>query len=695
VTTIAEEPRSLALSQAEPLPHIPGLDGLRAIAVMLVLFFHADFPWMQGGFLGVSLFFTLSGFLITALLLREWWSTSSISAGSFWTRRLRRLTPAAWAVIAGVLVLAVFRVWEDSQLRDLRSDVPWSIVDLVNWHFISVGTSYGEAFTAPSPLEHFWSLAVETQFYALLLIVIGTVLVLGRPTTRRVRLNRLIATLLAATVMSATANLLLARNSMDRAYFGTDTRAAEMLIGALLACATLRHLRLGSQIARKALAAAALLGVVVILALSNLARLDSTWLYPWGLLCSALCTALIIGSVIQGGVLTRVLQTRVLVNLGRISYGMYLIHWPIFLWLTPQRTSLGLWPLFAVRMAIVIPLALLLFQFVERPIRTGLVPIRSRAVVVVPLAASVLVLATLAITRDLPPAPAFLQPRAMGDISTSSPRLGKQSDSAQEGIAFLPVPSTIAPSTPVAPAATPATPRPPARVLLVGDSVAASLQDALAESLTARGITFASVATPGCGVIVGVPGKGPDKPITMMGNVKVAECENSIPQRQSDSVAQFNPDLVVSLSVWEGIDRTVNDVWYQFGTPESDSMLQQLFTDTYNRLSSGGAAVAWVRMPDTVSAPNTPTGSPSPQDLQTSAHLRELIDRYVAAQPSGTAIDLAGFVCPEIPCPKQRDGLTLRPTDGLHFDTPDGARYVAEHMSDLITQMDLNQIAKQ
>ena len=690
MTTIVEEPRSLALSQAEPLPHVPGLDGLRAVAVMLVLFFHADFPWMQGGFLGVSLFFTLSGFLITSLLLREWWNTSSMSAGSFWTRRLRRLTPAAWTVIAGVLLLGVFRVWEDSQLRDLRSDVPWSIVDLVNWHFISVGTSYGEAFSAPSPLEHFWSLAVETQFYALLLIVIGTVLVLGRPTTRRVRLNRLVATLLAATVMSATANLLLARNSMDRAYFGTDTRAAEMLIGALLACATLRHLRLSSQIARKALAVAALIAVVAILALSNLARLDSTWLYPWGLLCSAVCTAALIGSVIQGGVLTRLLQMRVLVNLGRISYGVYLIHWPIFLWLTPQRTSLGLWPLFAVRMAIVIPLALLLFQFVERPIRTGVVPIRSRAVVVVPLAAGVLVVATLALTRDLPPAPSFLQPRAMGEISTSSPSFGKQSDSAQRGFGLLPVLPE-----PITPAATPASPRPPARVLLVGDSVAASLQDALAESLTARGITFASVATPGCGVIVGVPGKGPDKPITMMGNVMVAECENSIPQRQNESVAQFNPDLVISLSVWEGIDRTVNDVWYEFGTPESDTMLQQLFTDTYNRLTSEGAAVAWVRMPDTVAARNTPTGSPSPQDLQTTAHLRELIDRYVASQPSATAIDLAGFVCPELPCPTQRDGLTLRPTDGLHFDTPDGARYVAEHMSDLITQMDLNQIAKQ
>ena len=224
--------------------------------------------------------------------------------------------------------------------------------------------------------------------------------------------------------------------------------------------------------------------------------------------------------------------------------------------------------------------------------------------------------------------------------------------------------------------------------------MAASLQDALAESLTARGITFASVATPGCGVIVGVPGKGPDKPITMMGNVKVAECENSIPQRQNESVAQFNPDLVISLSVWEAIDRTVNDVWYQFGTPESDTMLRQLFTDTHSRLTSTGAALAWVLMPDTVATSSTPPGRPTPQDLQATAHLRELLSQYQTEQSATTVLDLASLICPELPCPTQVAGITLRPTDGLHFEGPGSATYVAEQMASLITQMDLNQIAK-
>jgi len=685
VTTIAKEPRSLALSQAEPLPHVPALDGLRAVAVTFVLFYHADFPWMQGGFLGVSMFFTLSGFLITALLLREWWNTAAINGRSFWTRRLRRLTPAAWTVIAAVVVLGIFRIWDTDQLRDLRSDVPWSMAELVNWHFISVGTSYGDAFSAPSPLEHFWSLAVETQFYGLLLVVIGAVLVLGRKQTQRVRLNRLVAALLVATLLSATANLLLARDSMNRAYFGTDTRAAEMLIGALLACLTLRHLRLGSTAARRLLSLLAAFAGLALLTLNHQARLDSAWLYPWGLLATAVCTALIIGGVLQGGGLSRVLELRGLVALGRISYGVYLIHWPIFLWLTPRRTALELWPLFALRMAIVIPLALILFHFVERPIRTRAWPAHSRAGLAVPLAAAVLLLGTLALTRDLPPPPSYFQERALGDISTSRPTLGLPADANFPISAAANVPTTV-PIT--------AVPRRPQRVLLVGDSVAASLQDALAQSLTARGITFASVATPGCGVIVGVPGKGPDKPITMMGNVKVSECENSIPQRQNDAVAQFNPDLVISASVWEGIDRTVNDVWYQFGTAESDAMLTTLFTDTHNRLTAGGAALAWVRMPDPVPARTTRPKSPNSEELRTTEHLRALIDQFVSNQTSTTVIDLAAIVCPDQPCPTQVNGITLRPTDGLHYDTAEAAAYVAERMSDLITQMDLHQIAK-
>jgi peptidoglycan/LPS O-acetylase OafA/YrhL len=675
LSAISVKTQSIPLSPAEPLQHVPALDGLRAAAVTLVLLYHADVPWMQGGFLGVSVFFTLSGFLITALLLREWWSSSALGSANFWFRRLKRLTPAAWTVIAGVLAFGVFGLWDNSQLRDLRSDVPWSMAELVNWHFISAGKSYGDAFSAPSPLEHFWSLAVETQFYALLILLVTAVLTRGKQRFRRLRLNRLILALLIATALSATANFVLARDSIDRAYFGTDTRAAEMLIGALLACVTLRHLQLPGVAHRRLLAIAGPCAAAVIVLLSSNARLDSAWLYPWGLLGTACCTALVLAAVLQGGFLGRLLQLKALVALGRISYGVYLIHWPIFLVLTPQRTGLSLWPLFLLRMALVIPLALLLFQFVEQPIRTRSFRLPRRAALGASFAAGLILVSAIALTSNLPSAPAFLQQRALGSISTSRPTAETPENAVASGTA------------------TQEASRSPLRVLLVGDSVAASLQDALAQSLTARGITFASVAAPGCGVIVGVPGSSKDTPIKMLGNVMVAECENTIPQRQSESVAQFKPDLVISLSTWEAIDRTVNGVWYKFGTPDSDTMLKQLFADTHARLTAGGATLAWVLMPDTVPAANTPPGRPNPQDLKATSHLRNLLSQYQTEQANTTVLDLASIACPALPCPTEVDGITLRPTDGLHFEGPNSATFVADQMSAMIAQLDLNQLA--
>ena len=144
---------------AAPLGQVAALDGMRALAVLAVLFYHARFRWLPGGFLGVSAFFTLSGFLITSLLLREWVSAGKLDYRRFWSRRGRRLLPAAWVTIALVIAMGAAGVWDTEQLRDLRSDVPYSLLSLLNWHFIRADRSYGAQFAAPSPLEHFWSLA--------------------------------------------------------------------------------------------------------------------------------------------------------------------------------------------------------------------------------------------------------------------------------------------------------------------------------------------------------------------------------------------------------------------------------------------------------------------------------------------------------------------------------------------------------
>ncbi|MFN7148571.1 MAG: acyltransferase family protein, partial [Microthrixaceae bacterium] len=397
----------------EPLGHIPALDGLRAVAVMAVLLYHARFSWIPGGFLGVSMFFTLSGFLITSLLLREWNSTTagagSIDLRRFWRRRFRRLLPASWCVLGVVVLMGLLGVWDTEQLRSLRGDVPFALAEVINWHFIAQDRSYGTAFVAPSPLEHYWSLAVEQQFYVVLPLVVVGVLTLARRRPARHGVRMLVGVFVALTVVSAVANGVLARSSVDRAYFGTDTRMAEMLVGSLLACAMLRRLRFSHPLARRALAAVAVVAGVVTVWFWHSARLDAASLYPWGLLLSALCTAALIAAATDEGLLASALSVRPLVWLGGLSYGIYLLHWPIFLWLTPLRTGLDPVPLFGLRFAVTLLAAMAMYQLVEHPIRSG-GRLNGRAVPIMALSAVAALLAgTFWTTRDLAPPPVLLE----------------------------------------------------------------------------------------------------------------------------------------------------------------------------------------------------------------------------------------------------------------------------------------------
>lgn len=662
----------------EPLGHVAALDGLRAVAVLLVLVYHAGFDWLAGGFLGVSVFFTLSGFLIASLLLREWGRTDGLDQRRFWARRFRRLTPAAWVTFALVLVMAALGVWDNAQLRALRSDLPWSLVDLVNWHFVASDTAYGASFSAPSPLEHFWSLAVETQFYVVLLIVIPAVLLIGRGTQAQ-RLRRLTRVLVVLTALSATASFFLARTSVDRAYFGTDTRAAEMLVGALLACVTVRRIRLPDGAARTASRWAAPVALGVVLWMSATVTTTSMWLYPWGLLLTAVSTATIVFGLVQGGSPARVIIAPGMVGLGRMSYGVYVLHWPIFLWLTPQRTDLSPWPLFALRLAVTLAAAAALYRLVERPIRLGRRISAPTVRWLMPLGATALVVGVLVLTADLAPPPAYLQERAAGDILIRNGRTIPDRATTTTGSSATTAavaPTTIAPAT-------------PKRVLLVGDSIAASLEGALGDALAARGITFASVARPGCGVVDGQPATSLYQPVAVVNDVDVRQCADWIRTGPAKAVADFQPDLVVSISTWESIDRIVDGRFYRFGTPESDAVLRRLYGETRARFGAGGATTAFVLLPDGGVGRTTPPGRPTDEDLARSAHLRELLTSVTAEQPKTTTLDLASIVCPATPCPRTVDGLDLRPGDGLHYDDPAGAAYVAGRLADLIQALRL------
>jgi len=212
--------------------YLPALDGLRGACLLAVLLFHSGFAWMSGGFLGVSTFFTLSGYLITTLLLAERAAHGRISLRRFWERRLRRLLPAALLTIA--LLVASARFWlPPAQREHLAEDALATLFYVVNWRFMSPQYAYNLIFTDPSPFQHFWSLAIEGQFYLVFPLLVGLVVRLGGGT----RALALLCTLLTLASMAVALARPSLADAQHRLYYGADARAGELLIGALLAIA--------------------------------------------------------------------------------------------------------------------------------------------------------------------------------------------------------------------------------------------------------------------------------------------------------------------------------------------------------------------------------------------------------------------------------------------------------------------------
>ncbi|MBS1838678.1 MAG: acyltransferase, partial [Actinobacteria bacterium] len=483
----------------------------------------------------------------------------------------------------------------------------------------------------------------------------------------------------------------LARTSIDRAYFGTDTRAAELLVGVLLAVALLGRIRLDARPRRVAVAAGTV-GAVTLVALVGVAHLSSPWLYPWGLLLTAACTGAVIVAALQHGAMARVLELAPLVALGRISYGVYLLHWPVFLWLTPMRTGLDGPILFALRIAVTLTAAIAMYRWVEQPVRSRRLVTWRQARVLLPCAAVLLLVGDVWITSDVPGPPEYLVARAPGDVrvreapSTTSTTEGPTSPTTlptPEPAAPAPTTAAPAPTAPTVPANTAApAPRHPRRVLLVGDSVAASIEDALGDALTARGITFAAAAAPGCGILTGDPADADGNPSTV-----TAACNGAIPRVQRDAVRKARPDLVVALSTWETTDRIVDGRWYQVGTPEWTGIVHRLYGEAIQRLSAGGARVALLTIADVVDGATLPGNADT---NRRAAFVNDVLRTIGTTAPGVETLPFDQIVCPTTPCPLQVDGITLRPRDGRHFDQPPGQRYVAGRLATLIAALDLD-----
>jgi len=344
----------------------PGLDGLRAVGMAFMLGFHAEMPWSKGAFLALSQFFTLSGFLVMTVLLNSARGTGRVDLRRFWTRRIRRLVPG---LLMGLAVIVVYgaTVADASQADVLPRQVAGAALNVSNWLFVADGTSYVDQFASPSPVRHFWSLSVEEQFYLVLpLLFVG---VLAATRSRRV----LVAVMATLCVASAAwmAFLGVRGAGIDRLYYGTDTRLAEMLAGvvaALLLDAGGRRLTARAWVVLGWAGAVAYVGALIGLAT---VPLEDGPIWRGGILLFAVSTVLVILGILGGHGPLRALGWGPLAAMGRITYGLYLYHLPIFLWLTEERTGLSTWPLFALRLAVTFAMAIASYHWLEMPVRTG------------------------------------------------------------------------------------------------------------------------------------------------------------------------------------------------------------------------------------------------------------------------------------------------------------------------------------
>ena len=338
-----------------PWTYRPELDGLRAVAVYLVLLFHAGLPWAHGGFIGVDLFFVLSGFLVTSVILGEIDVTGSLRLGRFYARRVRRLLPAALVVIVATSLLFVL-IASSARRVPLVGDAQSALLYVANWHFLAQSGDYFATGVDKSPFLHFWSLAIEEQYY----VVFPLLVVALSRTTRR----RTVGVLAALLALSLGSQLVWAQLDSSHAYYGTDARLYQLLAGSLCAVAIRTWNPRVAPRTAGSIAVAGLVGVVVLG--SGLVDLSASLRGVGATVASAL---VISGLVLDGSTRpARLLARPVPVFLGRISYGTYLWHWPVILAAT-TLLDVGPGVVAVLALAVATGLAAASYELLEMPIR--------------------------------------------------------------------------------------------------------------------------------------------------------------------------------------------------------------------------------------------------------------------------------------------------------------------------------------
>lgn len=632
------------------LHHIPALDGLRAIAVLSVIGYHFGMPGLDGGFLGVDLFFVLSGFLITHGLLAEHDRTGTISLRGFWARRVRRLTPAI------LLMVMVVTIWGASTLdrfalRTLRDDIFATLGYVANWRFILSDQSYFAAYGDASPLRHMWSLAIEEQFY-----LVWPLLVLGALALTRGRRHALVA-LSTAMIAVSTALMIMLHdaNNPSRAYYGTDTRLAQLVIGALVAVA---HLHEPVARARRRTPLHSVTGsaalVVIVVAFAVVDDTDA-YMYRGGFLAFSLLTVVLIWAVLgsPNSILGNALSLRPVVRIGLISYGLYVWHWPMQIMLSPDATALDGLALGMLRLGATFAAAIVSFMLVEQPVRRmqgWASTLRGgRALLALPMT-MIAVLCTVVVTTNTSSAlPDYLNTTTAEVIDSGTVPQETSTDALQ--------------------------------IVLTGDSLAHSLTRAMEAQTSALGVSFASRSLPGCSMTRGFPVDG-----------------NGVPFKEGDACAPVHEEFIrvtatsyvsratVWIASWDAYDRLVDGVSYRVGTDEWWTKMTELVDETADVLASQGAHLFFVSLAP-VAADNETEHKDTAFDERIATYNQLLRDYALNNPDRATFIDLAARVCPSrltSSCPAVVEGIALRPKDGVHFDGA-GARWASRIILNEVT----------
>jgi peptidoglycan/LPS O-acetylase OafA/YrhL len=633
-----------------PLRHRPALDGIRAVSLVAIIVYHAT-EKLPGGFIAVDIFFVLSGYLITSILVREHAAIGRVRLGRFWARRARRLLPAVMVLVL-VCAIEIHRSDEISTWALRQSDLLSTLFYYANWHFIATDESYFAGFLGASPVRHTWTLAIEEQFY-----IVWPLLVLCA--YRLLRGRGLMVVVVAGTFASALAMALLYDpQNPSRAYFGTDTRANALLVGAALAL--LLHHRPQCLTSARALTLARWAGApvaIAVLVAFALASDQGAGYYQGGALAFELVVALglFVVEAHPRGWLGRALSFGPLAWIGVISYGLYLWHWPVIVWMGDTMPNHGHLRK-VVELVVMLAAACVSYYVVERPIRSGRFPgvggSPRRLAVVLSIALAVVAVASVKLTT-------LDGSRALAQQLAPVTPLQCQNQLVVGEHAWCPRRTGKAGSPVVA---------------SIGDSTAQALYPGLRDAARQRDWTYIEAAQGGCSAL----------PLLFVGAdttqdvAQARQCATDVAGIIKDVQARYRPEVWVLADRWPlGTLVTKDGTALAPTDPRRSRPIEAALRSLLERLTAGGARVVLVPTPPPGQPVDCALREPAPplcanpaysdRDPAT-ARLATTIRRVVAGMRDKVArVSVDDVVCPDSGrCPARIDGTIVR-YDSVHY----------------------------